>query len=350
MLIKKVINLTLDGNIQQLSYQAGTSQVETATVVGTVTTSGNLSVTVTSSFVTGSPLATSVAVVGGTQQVETATAAGTVTGSGNATVIVTAAGMTNSPKTVSVAVVNGDTAATWAGKVRTALSADTDVSAFFDVSGSTTAIVLTAKAKAANDATMNISLDNGTSTGITTASTSANTTAGVASDTASVVGGKIRSALNAVTAITDVFTVGGSGATVVLTKTTPAANDNTLNIAIQNGTAAGLTEDLFSVDTTGGTASGALGTFTPFFEIINATGNDPIYIGTTDDSDTLPSALTADTSVYTIAGGASKTVGDEVIGQMIGEQYILSHWVVKGTSGNKIKVVYTKRRTAATPV
>ena len=127
----------------------------------------------------------------GQAQVETATAAGTITTSGNATVVVTAAGMTGSPKTISVAVLNGDTATVWAGKVRAALAADTAVSALFDVGGTTTAIRLTRKATAtytvgtasvplyaANDATLNISLDNGTCTGITTASTSANTTSG----------------------------------------------------------------------------------------------------------------------------------------------------------------------------
>jgi phage tail sheath gpL-like len=95
-------------------------------------------------------------------------------------VIVTAAGMTNSPKTVSVAVANNDTAAQVAGKIRTALGLDADVSAFFTVGGSTTAVILTAKAAAANDSTMNIDVDNGTScTGLTTAHTSANTTPGV---------------------------------------------------------------------------------------------------------------------------------------------------------------------------
>lgn len=128
----------------------------------------------------------------GTAQVETATAAGTITADGNAAVVVTAAGMTGSPKTIDVPVLNGDTAAVWAGKVRTALAADTDVSALFTVSGSILSIVLTRKATktytlrgasvplyAANDSTLNISLDNGTCTGITTAATSTNTTAGV---------------------------------------------------------------------------------------------------------------------------------------------------------------------------
>jgi len=137
----------------------------------------------------------STAFVAGAAQVETATAAGTITAAGNASVVVTAAGMTGSPKTISVAVANTDTAATWAGKVRTALAADSAVSALFSVGGTTTAIVLTRKPTssytvpggtlnlyAANDATLNIALDNGTCTGITTAGTSANTTAGVVSD------------------------------------------------------------------------------------------------------------------------------------------------------------------------
>jgi len=113
-------------------------------------------------------------------QIETATAAGNVTGTGNATVVVTANQMPGSPRTVSVAVTSGDTAATWAGKVRTALAADATVNAFFAVSGSSTTIVLTALTAAANDPSMNISLANGTSTGITAAPTSANTQAGVA--------------------------------------------------------------------------------------------------------------------------------------------------------------------------
>lgn len=128
----------------------------------------------------------------GAAQVETATAVGTITLAGNATVVVTAAGMTGSPKTISVAVALNDTAAQWAAKVRTALAADTAVAALFDVSGTSASIILTRKPTktytigvtsvplyAANDSTLNISLDNGTCTGITTAASSANTTAGV---------------------------------------------------------------------------------------------------------------------------------------------------------------------------
>lgn len=112
------------------------------------------------------------------QQVETATAAGTVTATGNAKATVTAGGMSGSPKIVLFAVANTDTPTVWAGKARVALDADPVIRSFFFVSGSGTSIILTARVAAANDATMNVALDNDTSTGITAAPTSANTTAG----------------------------------------------------------------------------------------------------------------------------------------------------------------------------
>ena len=115
----------------------------------------------------------------GTQQVETATAAGTVTGSGNAKATITSALIPGSPRVVTFAVTNTDTASVWAGKCRTALAADVEVSDAYIVSGSTTAIILTARHTALNDTTLNIALDNDTSTGITAAPTSTNTTAGV---------------------------------------------------------------------------------------------------------------------------------------------------------------------------
>jgi hypothetical protein len=118
----------------------------------------------------------------GTPQVETATVLGTIgaSGVGNATVIVTAAGMTGSPKTFNVAVANNDTAAQVAGKIRTALAADAAVTALFTVGGAGADVVLTRLAGAANDSTLNISIANGTCTGLTAAPTSANTTPGVA--------------------------------------------------------------------------------------------------------------------------------------------------------------------------
>jgi hypothetical protein len=76
-------------------------------------------------------------------QVETATAVGSIIVNGNAEVVVTAAGMQGSPKTFSVPVSAGDSPSTWANKVRTALAADSAVSALFEVGGSGSAIVLT---------------------------------------------------------------------------------------------------------------------------------------------------------------------------------------------------------------
>jgi hypothetical protein len=115
----------------------------------------------------------------GTLQVNTATAVGTITGSGNATVIVTANAVTGSPITLSVAVLNTDTAATWAGKVRTALAANGPITAFYTVGGAGATITLTAITAAANDPSLNISLANGTCTGITATPNSVKTTAGV---------------------------------------------------------------------------------------------------------------------------------------------------------------------------
>lgn len=116
----------------------------------------------------------------GVAQVETATAVGTITGDGNAAVVITAAGMTGSPITLAVPVLTSDTPTVWAEKVRAAMRADSRITALFYIGGSGAAITLTRLTKAANDATLNISLDNGTCTGITTAATSANTTAGAA--------------------------------------------------------------------------------------------------------------------------------------------------------------------------
>jgi hypothetical protein len=115
----------------------------------------------------------------GTPQVETATAVGTITLTGNAKVTVTSAIIAGSPRIILVAVTNADTASVWAGKVRTALSNDVEVSDAYIVSGAGASIVLTARHTAPNDTTLNIALDNDTCTGITPAPTSANTTAGV---------------------------------------------------------------------------------------------------------------------------------------------------------------------------
>jgi hypothetical protein len=115
-----------------------------------------------------------------TLQAETATVIGAVTKSGNATVVLTAAGMAGTPLTLSVAVLEGDAIATTANKIRNVLSSTVAVTDMFTVSGSGANIVLTQIEPTGNDATLNISIDNGTCEGLTTAGTSTNTKAGVA--------------------------------------------------------------------------------------------------------------------------------------------------------------------------
>jgi hypothetical protein len=109
-------------------------------------------------------------------QSETATAAGTITNSGNASVTVTAAALSGTPVTYSVPVVSGDTAATWAETVRTYLQGQTALTALYSVSGTDTTIVLTRLVAGSVDATLNIALADGTSTGVTTAASSSDTT------------------------------------------------------------------------------------------------------------------------------------------------------------------------------
>lgn len=113
------------------------------------------------------------------KQVETQTVVVTTVVAGNAKCVVTASGMSNSPKTVTFAVANNDTASQVATKARAALTADTDVASFFDVSGTSADIVLTAKSYAANDATMNVTIEDDTSSGITDDTTSTNTACGI---------------------------------------------------------------------------------------------------------------------------------------------------------------------------
>ena len=130
----------------------------------------------------------------GTAQIEKAIAVGTIGTAGNAEVVVTAADVTGSPLTFSVAVAASDTDEQWAAKVRTALAANSALTEHYTVDGTETKIELHRKASVqhtiqgevvgaypANDATLNISLDNDTCTGITTAATSTDHTAGVAS-------------------------------------------------------------------------------------------------------------------------------------------------------------------------
>ena len=342
-----------------------TLQIETATVVGTCTTSGALTVIVTGALVAGSPLSMQVDIlasdtptqqadkiktvmnvsaitdnytIGGSganivlttiaaaandatlnidyhittdigvtdeassadteagavqYQVETAVCVGTITGEGNLEVIVTGALVTGSPLTLApILVLVDDTPTIVAAKVRTALNIPA-IEDNYTVSGSAANVILTANDYAANDATLNISIANDTSTGFVDDLTSTDTTAGIATaqietatvnatitedgfidtvftsgiavgspistsvavangDSASDVAGKIRTALGLISAITDDYTVGGTGADVVVTAIVPAADDATLNLATSWTASVGTVDDTTSTNTQAG--------------------------------------------------------------------------------------------------
>ena len=278
-----------------VAVSQGVLQQETAVAAGEISTSGDAKVTVTANGMGGTPKAVAVAVDQGTKQVETATVVGTITGDGNAAVVVTAAGMNDSPKTIGVQVSQGvlqaieisvaanvttagdctviltadgmtgssisksvtvakyDLGDDVAGKIRTALEADANITAWFTIARDEEVITLTAKAEAANDPTMALTVEDDTSVGVTTGSSSI-ITAGVAPDDASAVADTIRICLALYTDITDFFTISGAGAEVILTAKSEAADDTTMNIAIDNGTCAGLTPAPLSADTTPGVA------------------------------------------------------------------------------------------------
>lgn len=108
------------------------------------------------------------------------------------------------------------------------------------------------------------------------------------SDTASIVADKIKAAIENNANITAVYDVSASGADVILTAKAPAANVSNLNIAISNGTCAGLTTVSTSTNTTAGVApvkqqeniyvTGTIGTAGNAAVVVTAAGmaNSPI--------------------------------------------------------------------------
>jgi hypothetical protein len=316
--VAQVETATADGIITP-----GTAQVETATAAGTITS--------------------------GTKQVETATAVGTITGDGDATVTVTGALVGNSPKAIDFAVLTGDTASDWATKCRTALNV-ADITTNYTVGGSGADITLTAKVEAADDTNLNIALANKTCTGITEDATSTDTTPGVSpgtakvtvtgalvdgspkqfdvavatGDTAATWAGKVRTALG-VAAITDNYTVGGSDETITLTAKVEAANDANLNIALENGTCTGITDDTSSANTTPG-----------------------VEPGDGDATVTITSALVTgsplDVAVAVAAGDTAATWAGKVRTELDATDAVTDHYTVGGSSATitltaKVKAV-----------
>jgi hypothetical protein len=130
----------------------------------------------------GGPIIFAGSLTNGVAQVETATIVGTITLAGDATFTITAAGMAGSPLAVSVPVALNDTATIVATKAAAVLNATAAVTALYTASSVGADLKLTAIKSAANDATLNIAFTNGTCTGLTPNATSANTTAGVLGD------------------------------------------------------------------------------------------------------------------------------------------------------------------------
>lgn len=75
-------------------------------------------------------------------------------------------------------------------------------------------------------------------------------------DNAAAIATKIRAALAADTAVAALFTVSGETDNVILTKKVPAANDSTLNIAIDDGTGEGASEGVTTAASSANTTAG----------------------------------------------------------------------------------------------
>lgn len=320
----------------------------------------------------------------GVRQIETLTVLGSAASQGAIKVTVTAAGMPSSPVTVVVDLAAGDTATTIGGKIRTALAANApDVVSFFSIGGATTTVQLTAKAPAANDPTMNISIADGSWQGITEVPFSANTTPGVTAgtkqvETATVVGTitagtqqvetatlsgtsetgiptdtaivtaadmtnspvsvdfstpygasaatcatNLRTALNANPNITNFFTIGGSGADVTFTAKTPAANDATMAVTLAGLSGLGIT----SADTTAGVASGA--------------GTVEIVV----TADGMTGSPVTSTDVDVAAGDTATQVASKIAAQLTAENANISNFFTITASGED--VIFTAKTAAA---
>jgi hypothetical protein len=198
-----VINVTAD--TFKVAEKIDSGQIETATAAGTIATNGNALVVITSSAITGGQKAVNVPVVATTSKSGTisgttltttitgiSSTAGLVvggtlsktggTGSFGANPVITAVGVNditfttttgNTPGYITFSQV-ADQPNDWAEKVRVALSNDSEIGLKFEVRGELDQITLVRRSissglYAAFDATLNISLANGTCTGITPA-------------------------------------------------------------------------------------------------------------------------------------------------------------------------------------
>ncbi len=173
--------LAVDGNVAGIAGNvviAGTNYAGEA-ITDTIALDGTTSKPGTKAFKTVTSITVPARTHTPVQQVETATIVGTVSKEGTATVTVTSA-LYAADKVMHVAVAVDDNASAVAEKIRAYIEPILEDE--FTVSGEGASVVLTAVAPAANDDTLNIAFANGTCEGLTPDATSDNTAAGVAAD------------------------------------------------------------------------------------------------------------------------------------------------------------------------
>jgi hypothetical protein len=112
------------------------------------------------------------------KQIETAVIVGTITGSGDATVTLTSALVAGNSVVMSVAVLENDTATIVAGKIRAAMALESEITDHYTIGGTGANVSLTALVAAANDGTLNIAYTNDDCTGLTPDATSNHTHSG----------------------------------------------------------------------------------------------------------------------------------------------------------------------------
>lgn len=300
-------------------------------------------------------------------QVETATLVGTVTTAGALTVITTGALVTGSPFSLQVAVAASDTPTQQATKIRTAMNVAA-ITDNYTVGGTGADITLTTDTPAANDATLNLDYHITTDIGVTDAATSANTTAGVAAvaqvETATAAGSitvegnleiivtgalivgspltlnpvlvhvsepvntmatLIRAELNATSAITDFYTVGGATDKIILTANTAAPNDATLNIDVHNDTSTGYTDAVTSADTTAGA-----GVFQVETATVIATITEPGFIDTVFTSG-IAAGSPISTSVAVVSGDSATDVAGKIKTALLLDSNITDDYTIGGS-------------------
>lgn len=124
----------------------------------------------------------------GAFQSEYTTIVGTISSAGNATFTITCTGMTGTPLAVSVAVLENDTPAIVAAKAAAALNANANVSAMFYAVNAGAMLALIRKVAAADIANLNIAYTNDTCAGLTPDATSDNLVVGGVAEAFNTVG------------------------------------------------------------------------------------------------------------------------------------------------------------------